>query len=52
MTRLGGMLTLLGEIRPVEEQIARWERVSLDDVARVAASVLGFGRTAVSVGPV
>jgi predicted Zn-dependent peptidase len=51
MSRLGGMLTLLGEVRPVEEQIARWESVTLDDAARVAADVLGSGRTMVSVGP-
>lgn len=51
MSRLGGMLTLLGEVHSVEEQIARWESVTLDDAARVAAEVLGRGRTAVSVGP-
>ena len=51
MSRLGGMLTLLGEVRPVEEQIACWEAVTIGDTARVAAEVLGRGRTAVSVGP-
>ncbi|MEY2975780.1 MAG: hypothetical protein RIR49_2200 [Actinomycetota bacterium] len=51
MSRLGGMLTLLGEVRPVEEQIARWEAVSLDDTARVAREILTTGRTMVSVGP-
>ena len=42
MSRLGGQLTVLGRVRPVEEQIARWEAVTLRrhrarDRARVRA---------------
>lgn len=39
MSRLGGQLTLLGEVRSVESQIDRWSRVTLGDVARVVERV-------------
>ncbi|MGA1593097.1 MAG: M16 family metallopeptidase [Ilumatobacteraceae bacterium] len=51
MSRLGGSLTLLGRLVPVDEQLARWAAVELDDVARVAERVFGGPRVAVSVGP-
>jgi len=51
MSRLGGSLTLLGRLVPVDEQLARWAAVELDDVARVAERVFGAPRVAVSVGP-
>jgi predicted Zn-dependent peptidase len=35
MSRLGGQLTVLGRFRPVEEQLARWDAVTLDDTERV-----------------
>lgn len=35
MSRLGGQLTLLGELRSVESQIDRWNAVTRDDVRRV-----------------
>ena len=51
MSRLGGSLTLLGRLVPVDEQLARWAAVGLDDVARVAERVFGGPRVSVSVGP-
>jgi predicted Zn-dependent peptidase len=51
MSRLGGSLTLLGELIPVDEQLSRWASVGLDDVGRVADRVFGGPRVAVSVGP-
>ena len=35
MSRLGGQLTLLGEIRSIEQQLARWAAVTREDVQRV-----------------
>ena len=35
MSRLGGMLATLGRVIPVDEQLARWEAVTHDDVRRV-----------------
>jgi predicted Zn-dependent peptidase len=52
MSRLGGMLITLGKVHTVEEQLARWESVTLDDAKRVIAEL--FGATApvtVTVGP-
>jgi predicted Zn-dependent peptidase len=52
MSRLGGMLTTLGEVRSVEEQIARWEAVTHDDVRRVIRRVYGAAPPlTVSLGP-
>ena len=52
MSRLGGMLVTLGKVHSVEEQLARWENVSDDDVRRVISSVYGAGEpVTVSVGP-
>ena len=52
MSRLGGMLTTLGEVHSVEEQLARWESVTLDDAKRVIAEVFGSAApVTVSVGP-
>ena len=52
MARLGALLTTTGAIRPVEEQLARWRAVRLDDVARVVARVLDQPRSMAVVGPV
>ena len=41
MSRLGGMLVTLGKVHSVEEQLARWEKVTSDDVRRVIGSVYG-----------
>ena len=52
MSRLGGQLLLLGEVRSVEEQLDRWSAVTLDDVHRVARRVYGDGNpVTVTVGP-
>ncbi len=52
MSRLGGMLATLGRVIPVEEQLARWERVSHADVRRVIDRVYGGSRpVTVAVGP-
>jgi predicted Zn-dependent peptidase len=51
MSRLGAMLVTLGEVVPVEEQIARWERVTHDDVRRVLARVYARQPVTVRVGP-
>ncbi|MEL0284836.1 MAG: insulinase family protein, partial [Ilumatobacter sp.] len=52
MSRLGGSLTLLGDVVPVDEQLARWARVDHDDIGRVVARVFGGERVAVSLGPI
>ncbi len=52
MARLGGMLTTIGEIRSVEEQLERWSSVAHDDVSRVIDRVYRTEqRVSVSVGP-
>jgi len=51
MSRLGGALTCLGEVRSVDEQVARYRAVSQEDVARVAARLLDAPRALAAVGP-
>ena len=52
MSRLGGMLITLGKVHSVEEQLARWEQVTLDDAKRVIADVFGAAPpVTVTVGP-
>ena len=52
MSRLGGMLVTLGKVHSVEEQISRWEQVTLRDVARVIDGVFGaVTPVTVTVGP-
>ncbi|HEX9258744.1 MAG TPA: pitrilysin family protein [Acidimicrobiales bacterium] len=51
MARLGGLLTTTGAIRPVDEQLARWEAVTQDDVCRVVARVLDGPRSLAALGP-
>ncbi|MGD9704490.1 MAG: M16 family metallopeptidase [Acidimicrobiia bacterium] len=51
MGRIAGQLTTLGEIRPVEEQVARWHAVDLDDVSRVSARVFDDQGVTVALGP-
>jgi predicted Zn-dependent peptidase len=51
MSRLGAMLTTLGEVIPVDEQIARWERVTHADVRRVLDRVYAPDPVNVTVGP-
>lgn len=52
MSRLGGMLTMLGGLIDVDEQIQRWVNTDADSIARVADAVLGGRRIAVTLGPV
>jgi predicted Zn-dependent peptidase len=52
MSRLGGMLTMLGGLIDVDEQIRRWVNTDADSIARVAEAVLGGRRIAVTLGPV
>ena len=52
MSRLGGQLTLLGEVRSVESQIDRWSAVTSDDVDRVVRRVYGAAHpVTASLGP-
>ncbi len=51
MSRLGASLLLHGEVRPVDDVLARIDAVDLDDVARVAADLASAPRTLAAVGP-
>jgi predicted Zn-dependent peptidase len=51
MSRLGGMLITLGKVHSVDEQLARWENVTLDDAKRVIADLFGAAPVTVTVGP-
>ena len=50
--RLGSSLTNYGRIRPVDEQIARWQAVTLDDTRRVIERIFSRPRVRCAVGPV
>jgi predicted Zn-dependent peptidase len=52
MGRLGGSLLARGDVRPVEEQVARYRAVDAAAVAAVARELLGGARTLAAVGPV
>jgi predicted Zn-dependent peptidase len=51
MSRLGGQLTVLGRVRSIEEQIGRWQAVTLDDARRVIDRVYANPWLAVTLGP-
>jgi predicted Zn-dependent peptidase len=51
MSRLGSGEAIRGEVIPVDEHVRRIEAVTLDDVHRVAARVLGGPRVVAAVGP-
>lgn len=51
MSRLGGQLLLLGSVRPVDAQLARWEAVTLDDARRAIERVYAGPPVTVRVGP-
>ena len=51
MSRLGAMLVTLGYVIPVDEQLARWDAVSSEDVRRVLERVYAPGPVTVRVGP-
>ena len=52
MSRIGRSQLVHGTVLTVDEVAARIARVTLDDVARVAATVLGNDRVVAAVGPV
>jgi predicted Zn-dependent peptidase len=52
MARLGGMLTVLGRLHTVDDQVDKWRAVDHAGVARVAERVLGGPRALSVVGPV
>ena len=52
MARNAGLLTVHGELISVEEQVARWQAVTTEDVCRVAKRVLQGPRALAAVGPV
>lgn len=51
MSRTGGQLVTTGEVRPIDDQVARWAAVTHDDVRRVIADVLATPTITVTVGP-
>jgi predicted Zn-dependent peptidase len=50
MWRVGSHLSTVGEVRTIEDQVARWREVTGEQVRRVAASVLGGPRVVTVVG--
>lgn len=51
MARLGALLTTVGEIRPVEAQLARWSAVDHESVRRVVDRVYASVPVTVALGP-
>jgi predicted Zn-dependent peptidase len=51
MARIGGHVATRGQVRPVEEQLARYRAIGHGDVDRVIARVLGGPRSLAAVGP-
>ena len=51
MSRLGGSLTVRGHVRTLDEQLGRYHAVTLEDVRRVARTVLTEPRSLAVVGP-
>lgn len=51
MSRLAGQLLLRGDIRPIDEQLARWEAVTLDDTRKAIERVYAGDTVAVRLGP-
>ena len=51
MSRLAGQLLLRGEVRPCDEQIARWDAVTADDTRKVIERVYAGDTIAVRLGP-
>jgi predicted Zn-dependent peptidase len=50
--RLGSALTTYGSIRSIEEQLARWQGVTMDDTRRAIERVLANVSVRCAVGPV
>jgi predicted Zn-dependent peptidase len=49
--RLGGLMSSVGRVVPVEEDVAALRAVTVDDVGRIAAEILGGPRSVAVVGP-
>jgi predicted Zn-dependent peptidase len=49
--RIGGLMSALGRVVPVEEDVAALRAVTVDDVAQVVQRVLGGPRAVAVVGP-
>ena len=49
--RLGGLMTALGRVVPIDEDVAALRAVTLDDVTAVVRKVLGGPRSVAVVGP-
>ncbi|MCU1366660.1 MAG: peptidase domain protein [Ilumatobacteraceae bacterium] len=52
MARSAGLLVTTGEIRPVAEQVARWDAVQHDDTRRVIERIFSQPLTLIALGPV
>ncbi len=52
MARAAGLLVTTGEVRPVAEQVARWDAVQHDDTRRVIDRILAQPLTVVALGPI
>ncbi|HEY4332752.1 MAG TPA: pitrilysin family protein [Ilumatobacteraceae bacterium] len=52
MARSAGLLTTTGRIKPVAEQVARWDAVNQDDAHRVIDRIMSRPLTVVALGPV
>ena len=51
MARNGGLLLTTGDVRPIDEQVARWAAVDQAAVRDVIAIVLDTEPIVVTVGP-
>jgi predicted Zn-dependent peptidase len=51
MSRIASGLLLMGEVASVDEQLAKFEAVSLDEVAQLASQILEGDRVLAVVGP-
>ena len=52
MARTAGQLITLGKVRPVAEQVARWDAVQQADTRRVIERILNQPLTVVALGPI
>jgi predicted Zn-dependent peptidase len=52
MSRLGGQLTVLGRVRPIEEQLDAWGSVTQTDVRRILRRVYAAVPVGVALGPI
>ena len=52
MARAAGLLATTGEIRPVAQQVARWDAVQQSDTRRVIERIFSQPITVVALGPV